>query len=485
MNVILRASSVLTGRLLDAMTRLLYVDRARKATVYLIDRLLRAARPGMPRTPTGWNKIQAQHRSIYLAVLHTLDRVIEQGVLSPQVARVVIERWGGALISSRTRRAAVRRFRDAYGAAPPWFLVISPTRACNLSCTGCYAAAGREDGSSDVHLPWDVLDRAMTEAKELWGVPLFVFSGGEPLAYRSQGRDLLDAVEKHSECLFLMFTNGTLIDDGTARRLAKLGNLTPALSVEGLREATDARRGAGTHRRVLAAMAHLRAAGVPFGISLTATRDNAAQILSDPVLDFYVDQQGAFYAFVFQYMPLGRTPHLEWMPSPAQRVSFWQRSWEIVRERHIFLLDFWNHGPLVEGCIAAGRERGYMHIDWDGKVMPCVFMPYAAADLQQVYAQGGTLNDVWARPFFRAIRRWQREYGYGQPELSREGNWMQPCPFRDHLSTFSSWIERFGPEPEAGVACHALLEDPMRARMLAYELEQAQVTQPVWEEEYL
>ncbi len=282
-----------------------------------------------------------------------------------------------------------------------------------------------------------------------------------------------------------MFTNGTLISDEMARRLATLGNLTPALSVEGLREPTDGRRGAGTHDRVLGAMARLRAAGVPFGISITATRANADEILSDPVLDFYVDEQGAFYAFVFQYMPLGRAPDLEWMPSPTQRLAFWQRSWEIVCKRHVFLLDFWNHGPLVEGCIAAGRERGYLHIDWDGKVMPCVFMPYAAADLRQVYAGGGTLNDVWETPFLRAVRQWQRDYGYGRRKLSREGNWMQPCPFRDHLQTFSTWIEHFGPDPEADVACSGLLADPLRTRLLAYGIEQSRVTQPLWEGEYL
>jgi MoaA/NifB/PqqE/SkfB family radical SAM enzyme len=335
------------------------------------------------------------------------------------------------------------------------------------------------------HLPWDMLDRIVTEAKELWGVPLFVFSGGEPLAYRSQGHDLLEMVEKHDDCLFLMFTNGTMIDDETACRLAALGNLTPALSVEGLREATDSRRGAGTYDHVLAAMARLRTVGVPFGISVTATRANAGQILSDAVLDFYINQQAAFYAFVFQYMPLGRAPNLEWMPDPAQRLAFWRRSWEVVRERHTFLLDFWNHGPLVEGCIAAGRERGYMHIDWDGKVMPCVFMPYAAADLHRVYAQGGTLDDVWDSPFFGAIREWQRAYGYGKRRLSREGNWMQPCPFRDHLAAFSGWIERYRPEPEVGVACCALLADPLKGRLLAYASEQMRLTQPLWEKEYL
>jgi MoaA/NifB/PqqE/SkfB family radical SAM enzyme len=71
----------------------------------------------------------------------------------------------------------------------------------------------------------------------------------------------------------------------------------------------------------------------------------------------------------------------------------------VVRQRHLFLLDFWNHGPMVEGCIAAGRDRGYLHIDWNGNVMPCVFMPYVAANLFEIYDRGGTLNDVWTTLF--------------------------------------------------------------------------------------
>ena len=116
------------------------------------------------------------------------------------------------------------------------------------------------------------------------------------------------------------------------------------------------------------------------------------------------------------------------MPSPEQRAQYWRRSWEVVAEKRLFLLDFWNHGPQVEGCIAAGRERGYLYIDWNGKVMPCVFAPYSAANINQMYASGGTLNDVWEAPFFEAVRQWQRDYGYGHEALSPAGNWMHPSP---------------------------------------------------------
>ena len=305
-------------------------------------------------------------------------------------------------------------------------------------------------------LPWEVLDRVVTEAKQQWGVRLFVFSGGEPLCYRSQGRDLLDIVEKNKDCLFLMFTNGTLLGEETAERLARLGNLTPALSVEGLEAQTDERRGEGTQRRVLEAMQRLRVAGVPFGISMTVTQANCGHMLADDLLDLYFDREGAFYGFVFQYMPIGRTPNLDWMPAPAQRIPFWERSWQVVRERRLFLLDFLNHGPLVEGCIAAGRERGYLHIDWRGDVMPCVFLPYAAANLHEVYSRGGTLDDVWQTPFLQAIRTWQSGQGYGCSRPSAESNWMLPCPLRDHFGDLRDLVEAMAPQPQAGVAPEGL-----------------------------
>lgn len=471
---------------LDAFTRLFYIDFLRKPFVSAADHLLRDSRFWQRIDRPGWHTIYQQYRDISLAVLHSVDRVIKQHILAPQVARVIFKLWGRAFFPSKERKVVLQQFREDHGSAPPLFLVISPTRSCNLKCTGCYANSAPETGYPEASgLPWNTLDRLMTEAKTLWGVPLFVFSGGEPLAYRSQGKDLLDSVEKHKDCLFLMFTNGTLITSQTAQRLARLGNLTPALSVEGLYETTEQRRGAGVFARVLEAMAHLRQAGVPFGISLTATRSNCEQVLSDQVLDYYFEKQGAFYAFIFQYMPIGRFPNFDWMPTPDQRIPFWQRSWEVVRQRHLFLLDFWNHGPLVEGCIAAGRERGYLHIDWNGDVMPCVFMPYAAANLLEIYNQGGTLNELWTKSFFHTVRQWQRDYGYGNRELSKEGNWMLPCPFRDHFATFRTWIESQDLTPQVGVAPLQLKENLFCDKLLAYGAEQARLVQPLWEKEYL
>jgi MoaA/NifB/PqqE/SkfB family radical SAM enzyme len=478
MNLVQLGNEVLNSRLGDpllaASSTLIHIDPFRKMLVRALDR--RLASRGKHEDAIG-----RQRTLIYRAVLDTVDRLIGRRILSPQVTRTIAKLWGRTLFVPAHRRQARLQFRRQRGCLPPWFLVLSPGHTCNLDCPGCYASSGA-DGAK---LPWSMLDRIMVEAKTLWGVPLFVFSGGEPLFYRSQGKDLLDIVEKHSDCLFLMFTNGTLIDRLTAARLAQLGNLTPALSVEGWRARTDAHRGAGTYDRVLQAMALLREAGVPFGLSITATRDNCQEILSDPFLDFFFGQQGAFYAFLFQYTPIGRNPTWEWMPTAEQRASFWQRSWEAIARKRIFLLDFWNHGPLVEGCIAAGRERGYLYIDWNGQAMPCVFMPCAGADMYEIYARGGTLNDVWEAPLFRAIRQWQRDYGYGRPERAQAGNWMSPCPFRDHHRTFREWVAQYAPKAGAAADEAALVDGTYAERMLAHARENAPFSQKIWEQEYL
>ena len=86
-----------------------------------------------------------------------------------------------------------------------------------------------------------------------------------------------------------MYTNGTLIDDAVAKRIGRLGNVSPALSIEGMKERTDARRGDGVFDKVLAAMERLRREGVIIGVSLTATRENADEILSDEVVETFFE----------------------------------------------------------------------------------------------------------------------------------------------------------------------------------------------------
>jgi hypothetical protein len=182
-------------------------------------------------------------------------------------------------------------------------------------------------------------------------------------------------------------------------------------------------------------------------------------------------------------MPIGRAFTLDLMPTPEQRLWLWRRSWELIRERRVFLPDFWNHGTAVDGCISAGR--GYFHIDWNGAVSPCVFVPYSPVNINAVYARGGTLNDVWAEPFFADIRAWQREYGFEQRSPEEVSNWLAPCIIRDHHETFRRLITLHKPEPTDPNAREALNDEEYSRGLAAYGRKWNELSGKVWEQHYL
>ncbi len=229
----------------------------------------------------------------------------------------------------------------------------------------------------------------MREKTEQWGSHLTVISGGEPMLYESEGKDLFDILRENRDNYFMMYTNATLITRELAEKMAELGNISPAISVEGWEKETDARRGKGTFSKILDTMENLRNAGVPFGISTTATRENAEIILSDEFIDFFLKEQGAVYSWLFQYMPIGRSFTIDLMVTPEQRRWMVEKQMEIIYDKKLFYVDFWNGGPLTIGCISAGRPGGYFYIDWNGNIAPCVFFPYYIDNLYDIYTSGG------------------------------------------------------------------------------------------------
>lgn len=418
------------------------------------------------------------------ALIRSANRALERKQISRPVLHRLLQVFlkNTVLLGDDSATKAQQAFAERHGGRrPPITMVISPTKACNLRCIGCYA----NSGYSGEHLDWETFDRIICEAKSLWGMRFFTISGGEPLAYRSEGKDLIDMAKKHDDCFFQFYTNGTLIDETRAARLAEAGNMVPAISVEGFAERTDARRGDGVFQRILNAMANLRQAGVPYGISLTATRHNAEEILSEEFIDYMFDEQQAVFGWLFQYMPIGRSYTLDLLVTPDQRVWMWERAWEIIRGKDIMIADFWNCGTASDGCIAAARESGYLYIDWNGKVMPCVFLPYSPANIYDIYRNGGTLESLYDIPYLKAIRDWQSEYGLHKQKPEEHGNWLVPCSIRDHYGMGRELIDRYKPEPEDENAAEALLDGGYYEGMMAYDEELYKRFDPIWQKVYL
>ena len=418
-----------------------------------------------------------------ISILHAIARTLGRGGMSKASMDRLLNVLVGDTFVTHGIASVKESFKARYGVRPPGFLLVSPTKACNLRCEGCYA----DSGAAKEKLEWRIIDRIVKEARELWGAPFIVISGGEPLVYRDEGKTVLDLAERHPQSYFMMYTNATLIDDEVARRLSKLGNLSPAISVEGLREPTDKRRGAGVFDKIVEAMERLRREKVMFGVSMTATRENADLLLSDEVVDFYFDKMGATYTWLFHYMPMGRAFTLKMLPTPQQRLRMWQRAWQLVYERHLFIADFWNSGTAALGCISAGHEGGYLTIDWNGAISPCVFAPYSPMNIHDVYAQDKTLNDVWEHPFFAKLRKWQLDYS-NEKKYTRggwHGNWMMPCPIRDHYGEFRQMLDEFTTTPVDENARAAILDPEYKRGMQEYNRAVAELFEPIWKSKYL
>jgi MoaA/NifB/PqqE/SkfB family radical SAM enzyme len=422
-------------------------------------------------------RVQEMRWKITTNLLHQLDRAQSEGRLSSKARKGFLRVFIGQVMTGEAER--MRPFKEIYGFEPPSFLTISPTQKCNLQCHGCYAMSSSNHQAT---LPYDIFSRIIKDKKEQWGSHLTIISGGEPFLYRSEGKGLLDIAREFNDCYFMTYTNGTLIDDEMAAKLADLGNISPAISIEGWEKETDARRGKGIFKKIETAMDALRRHGVVFGISMTATRQNAEVLLSDELLKRLFDEKGAIYAWIFQYMPIGRSSALDLMITPEQRKWMLQRESDLMFKEKRFLIDFWNGGPLSAGCISAGRAGGYFYIDWNGNISPCVFFPYYVDNILEVYQSNRSLSSALSNPLFQSIRAWQQEYRCNGTR-EKTHNLYVPCPIRDHYEFAHDAILRHKAQPMDSSAACALDDKAYHAGMVECGKKTAELLNPIWEKD--
>ena len=367
-------------------------------------------------------------------------------------------------------------YKSKYGDYPPAFIVLAPSQRCNLQCTGCYAGS---TGRTVSTLPYSVVDRIIGDVHDVFGRKFVVISGGEPFMYKSEGKTLLDIFEKYNDVFFLVYTNGTLITPSIAQRLAELGNVTPAISVEGYEQETDERRGKGVYNKIMKAMENLRIAGVPFGISVTATSKNYELLLTEKFYDYYFEELRVSYMWQFQLMPIGRGKEtFDLIVSPERRVELYKVWEKLLTEKKYPVADFWNSGILSNGCIAYGRHDGYIYIDWNGNIMPCVFVPYYVDNVYDLYKEGKNLAHSTLSELMKNGRKWQQNH-----EKTRK-NHLMPCSIRDYYKNFRENILTDNAKPEDIQAAEAIKDIFYFQSMVNYDEELTKLTENINEPEY-
>lgn len=355
------------------------------------------------------------------------------------------------LLSGTNKRKA---WHDREGYYPPSTVVISPTMKCNLTCYGCYAG----DYEKGLELTNEELDSILTQMKEM-GVYFAVISGGEPFFKK----DLFEIFRKHSDMAFLVFTHGGLIDEQVVEQLIEVGNVMPAFSLEGYEAETDERRGAGHFQKVMRAMDLLREAGLTYCGSFTQTSRNNHIITDGQYIDFLLTK-GVYALWLFTYVPVGRAPDLELMATPAQRNLLRSRIVDFRATKPMLFVDFWNDGPVIDGCIAGGRK--YFHINANGDIEPCVFCHLAVDNIRRT-----SIKEALRSPLFSRIREKQGEHD----------NLLRPCMLIDHPEIGRDFLAMEGVYPTHGGAEAIFTE--LADEMDVYAGQYGEIADQVWEEE--
>ncbi|NVF12253.1 radical SAM protein [Anaerococcus sp. AGMB00486] len=344
----------------------------------------------------------------YKYILDILDR-IDSDVVDTFIENFLLN---ATLFSEEIKQDT----RTKYNCNVPWTILLDPTAACNLKCKGCWAA---EYGYS-LNLSNEQIDDIINQGKDM-GIYFYIFTGGEPLARK---KDILTICEKHKDCEFLIFTNSTLIDEDFAKKMLRIKNIIPAISIEGSEFTTDSRRGKGTYKKIMNSIEILNNYKLPFGISCCYTSENYESIVSEEFVDYMIDK-GALFAWYFHFMPVGKSTSKQLLLKPYQRKHVYEQIRKFRATKPLFFLDFQNDAEYVGGCIAGGRN--YFHINANGDMEPCVFIHYSDSNIKDK-----TLIEALQSPLFVAYRN-------GQPF---NDNMLRPCPMLENPTLLRDMVKK-------------------------------------------
>ena len=263
---------------------------------------------------------------------------------------------------------AMRAYKKRVGRGElfPPFLFFALTDACNLRCHGCWIATqGKPRQLSDEDV--DGMIAAGKQRKSFF----YTLLGGEPMIYPQ----LWDIIRRHSNCYFQIITNGMFLDEESVERIRELGNVTPLISIDGLQENNDDRRGEGVFQSAMEGIARLQKKKILFGVATTVTGKNVDEVMSDQYVEHFIDS-GAMYLWYYVYRPVGADPSPEFCVSREQMIELRRKLLRLRRKHPIIIIDtYWN--AAGEAVCPAALGMGF-HIGPEGSIEPCPPLSFAA-----------------------------------------------------------------------------------------------------------
>jgi len=317
-------------------------------------------------------------------------------------------------------------------------VVWNVTKRCNLRCLHCYADAGKGEKEISLKKALSVID----DLSE-FGVPVLLFSGGEPLLREDIFELIYYASKKGIRTV--LSTNGTLIDRDTALRLKDSGISYVGISLDGIGEVNDRFRGVkGAFEAALKGIENCKKAGIKVGIRFTMNKRNVSEI---PKIFSLSEKEGVERLCFYHLVYSGRGSSLidEDLSLEEKRktldyiINRTKELYEKGLKKEVLTVDNHADGPYIylrmlregnpraedvlrllkmNGGNSSGERIGC--ISWDGSVYPDQFW--------RSHLLGNVCNEpfskIWTKsPFLEKLRRRER-YIKGRCSRCR---WFDVC----------------------------------------------------------
>lgn len=264
-------------------------------------------------------------------------------------------------LSVQRHKSRLRR-----GEVFPPFLYISIINSCNLRCQGCWVDVAAKQQTIDP----PAFDKLLTEAKAM-GNAFFGVVGGEPFMHPH----LLDMLARHPDAYFQVFTNGQFITEERAKRIRKLGNVTPLISVEGNEIVSDERRGrAGVYSKTMEGLRNCLKHKVMTGVCTSVCKTNIDDLLNEKWIDRLIDM-GVLYTWFHVYRPMGPDACSDLCLTPEQQLQVRKFVVEMRAKKPIIIVDAYHDGEGKALCPAATGITH--HINPWGDVEPCPIIQFS------------------------------------------------------------------------------------------------------------
>ena len=276
----------------------------------------------------------------------------------------------------------------------PPFLYISIINSCNLRCQGCWVDVAAKQ--KVIEPPQ--FDRLLGEAKAM-GNSFFGIVGGEPFMHPN----MLDMLARHPDAYFQVFTNGQFITDERAKRMRRLGNITPLISVEGTEIVSDQRRGrSNVYSKTMEGLHHCLRNKVMTGVCTSICQTNIDDLLTEKWMDRLIEM-GVLYTWFHVYRPMGPDACPDLCLTPEQQLRVRRFVTEMRAKKPLIIVDAYHDGEGKALCPAATGITH--HINPWGDIEPCPIVQFTRESIHPSAEDARPLRDKFLQsPFLREFR---------------------------------------------------------------------------------